>query len=351
MSDETAVAGDGARGIGGGEESPASLERRFLSIRTFVSFGVAFAILYFVFRQMDLNLGDIARRIAGANPALYLLALLTYYTTFLVRGLRWKLLLENAGVGESDGQRLPSALGLAEIIFLSWFANCIMPAKLGDAYRAYLLKQSAQVSFSRTFGTILAERIVDLLLTFVLLGLTGLIAFRGSLPPTILVGMQASMVLVAVVIVGLLAMRNLSLFIQRFIPSRFRGYYGLFEQGTLRSFRQMPLVLAYSLLAWGIEAARLYFVVLALGLAGVGFPIILFTAIAGSILTSLPATPAGFGFVESGIIVILVLAANLGLVTGVDESVAASVAILDRTISYWSLVFFGLIGYVLTKKR
>ncbi|MHB0870024.1 MAG: lysylphosphatidylglycerol synthase transmembrane domain-containing protein [Chloroflexota bacterium] len=349
MRDEQAAVHNGS--TGNGDAAPMSLEKRFFDIRTLVSFGVAFAILYFVFSKMDLNVADIVRNIATANPLLYLLALVTYYSTFLVRSLRWKILLKNVGFGESNSDRLPSTAGMAEIIFLSWFANCIMPAKLGDAYRAYLLKRSSDVSFSKTFGTILAERIVDLLLTFVLLAVTGLVAFHGTLPPIILVGMQASLGLVVAVIVGLLAMRNLGSLIRRFLPSRLHRYYGSFEEGTLHSFRQMPLVLAYSLLAWAFEAGRLYFVVLSLGLAGVSFPVILFTAIAGSLLTSLPGTPAGLGFVESVIIGILLISSNLGLISGVDEGLATSVAILDRTISYWSLVIFGLVAYILTKKK
>ena len=47
---------------------------------------------------------------------------------------------------------------LAQIIYVSWFANCVVPAKLGDAYRGYLLKHNGKVSFSATFGTIFAER-------------------------------------------------------------------------------------------------------------------------------------------------------------------------------------------------
>lgn len=339
-------------GANGNEDvTQVSLERRFLNVRTLVSFGVAFAILYFVSRQMDLNVADIVRHVASADPLLYLVAFVVYYSTFPIRGLRWRLLLQNVGFGRAGGQRLPSIAGMAEIIFLSWFANCIMPAKLGDAYRAYLLKRNARVSFSKTFGTILAERIVDLLLTFVLLALTGLVAFRGTLPPTVMAGMQASLVLVAVAVVGLLTMRNLGSLIRRVVPTRLHHYYGLFEEGTLRSFRQLPLVLAYSMLAWMVEAARLYLVVLSLGLAGISFPIVLFTAIAASLLTSLPGTPAGLGVVESVIIGILLLSGSLGLVSGVNESLAMSVAILDRTISYWSLVAFGTVVYVVTKKK
>lgn len=338
-------------GVTANGDAPVSLEKKFFNIRTLISFAVAFALLYFVFKQMNLNVGEIVDHIRTADPVYYLLALVIYYSTFIVRALRWRILLENVGLDESSGKKLPSMMGMAEIIFLSWFANCIMPAKLGDAYRAYLLEHNADVSFSKTFGTILAERIVDLLLTFVLLAITGMVAFKGTLPPSILVGMQASVVLVAGVIVGLLAMRNFGAQIQRLLPKRLRHYYTLFEEGTLHSFRQLPLVLAYSFLAWVIEAGRLYFVMLAMGLGGISFSVILFTAIAGSLLTSLPGTPAGLGFVESVIIGVLLLAGNVGLISGVDESMATSVAILDRTISYWSLVVFGLIAYILTKKK
>lgn len=333
------------------EIATVSLEKRFFNLRTLVSFGIAFAILYFVLRRVNVDVEEIARNIAGANPLYYLAAIVTYYSGFLIRGLRWRVLLSNVGLGRSSGYRLPSVFGLAEIIFLSWFANCIMPAKLGDAYRAYLLKHNAEVSFSRTFGTILAERIIDLLLTFILLLVTGLVAFRGALPPQVMVGMQAALVLVAAVIVGLVAMRHLGEFIRRFIPSRFHEYYGRLEEGTLLSFQQLPLVLGYSIAAWIVEAGRLYFVILSLGLGGISFSVVLFTAVAGSLLTSLPGTPAGLGFVESGIIGILLLAGSLGLVTGLNESLATSVAILDRTISYWSLVLFGLIVYLVTKKK
>ncbi len=349
MNDQQVVARNDAPE--NGEAAPVSLEKKFLNLRTLISFGVAFAILFFVFRQMNLDIADIARNIASANPILYLVALVVYYSTFIVRSLRWKILLENVGLHESSKQPLPSVAGLGEIIFLSWFANCIMPAKLGDAYRAYLLKRNADVSFSMTFGTILAERIVDLLLTFVLLGITGLVAFHGTIPPEVVGGAWFSVALAVVVVVGLLAMRNLGSLIRRFIPRRFHRYYGLFEEGTLGSFRQLPLVLAYSLVAWVVEAGRLYFVILALGLTAIGFPVVLFTAIAASLLTSLPGTPAGLGVVEGVIIGILVVAAHLGLAPGVDQSMATSVAILDRTISYWSLVVFGLVTYLVSKKK
>ncbi len=65
------------------------------------------------------------------------------------------LLLRGAGfrLGTKDATR---------ILFLSWLVNCLVPAKLGDVYRAYLLKINSTASLSRTFGTVFIERILDL---------------------------------------------------------------------------------------------------------------------------------------------------------------------------------------------
>ena len=48
--------------------------------------------------------------------------------------------------------------------------NCLVPAKLGDVYRAWLLKVNSTVSLSRTFGTVFIERVLDLF-AIVVLGL------------------------------------------------------------------------------------------------------------------------------------------------------------------------------------
>ena len=117
-----------------------------------------------------------------ANPAWFLAGFAVYYAAFLLRGLRWQRLLSNVGFSRAKKPEMPGVGGLIEIIYLSWFVNCIVPAKLGDAYRSYLLKQSAGVSFSRTIGTILAERMIDLFILFGLLLVSGFLTLQGHMP-------------------------------------------------------------------------------------------------------------------------------------------------------------------------
>ena len=120
-----------------------SIVRRLREPKTILSIAVPLAIIViagFLNRQY---LSDIPNDISKANPWLILLAFVIYYIGFPLRGWRWTKLLRGAGykVKVKDG---------TEILFLSWLVNCIVPAKLGDLYRAYLLKLNSPVSATKT---------------------------------------------------------------------------------------------------------------------------------------------------------------------------------------------------------
>ena len=122
----------------------------------------------------NIDLGQLVDSVANANPALLLAALAIYYVGFPLRGYRWLLLLRGAGTKVSLRDS-------TEIIFISWLVNCLVPAKLGDVYRAYLLRLNLDVSLSRTFGTVFIERVLDLF-AIVLLGLAaGFWSFRNGM--------------------------------------------------------------------------------------------------------------------------------------------------------------------------
>jgi uncharacterized protein (TIRG00374 family) len=274
-----------------------------------------------------------------------------------VRALRWRRLLANVALTErgrvgsaANARKLPVVV-LSEIIFLSWFANCIVPAKLGDAYRAYLLKLNAGVSFSTTIGTILAERIIDVVVLFLLMLAATSLSFGRALPPQVLLLLQLGCALVVVVVIGLVSMRRLRPLVEHVLPKRLHDQYARFEHGTLGSFRGLPAVLTLTAIAWAGEVARLYLVTLSLGLGGISQSVIVFVALASALMTTLPLTPAGLGFAEGAIVGVFLLAAGAGFAPGVDEHAAASIALLDRGISYWSLIVVGLVVYPLSRRK
>src|SRR6185436_12111757 len=326
------------------------------NVRTLVSFALGFAILGFLFTRVQIDVGAILDWVRQANPALLAGAAVAFYATFPIRALRWRRLLGNVALVEGPGgtalgaQHLPITV-LSEIIFLGWFANCIVPAKLGDAYRAYLLKLNGGTSFSTTIGTILAERIIDVVVLFLLmLAATGL-SFGRALPPEVLLLLQIACALVVLVVFGLVSMRRMRPLVERILPKRLHGQYARFERGTLGSFNYLPLVVGLTLLAWAGEVTRLYLVTLSLGLVGVAPSVIVFVALASALMTTLPLTPAGLGFAEGAIVGVFLLAAGAGFAPGVDEHAAASIALLDRGISYWSLIVVGLVVYPLSRRK
>ncbi|MBI2911625.1 MAG: flippase-like domain-containing protein, partial [Chloroflexi bacterium] len=151
------------------EEADLSLSRRFFNPHTLIGLAAAAAIIVFLLTRFDIDLGATWAEIRASDPWLLAAAVVTFYLSFPLRGVRWLALMSNVNLGTDRGVSLPPLRQVVLIVLLGWFANCLVPARLGDAYRAYLVKRGAGVSFSRTVGTILAERVIDVVVLFSLL--------------------------------------------------------------------------------------------------------------------------------------------------------------------------------------
>ncbi len=323
-----------------------SLVRRLREPKTILSIVVPVVIIAIAAVLNRQYLGELPTDIGRANLSLVLLAFLIYYVGFPLRGWRWTKLLRGAGykVKIKDG---------TEILFLSWLVNCIVPAKLGDLYRAYLLKLNSPVSATKTLGTVFMERILDLIAIAVLGLLAGYWKFHGSLndlPPTAQLIFAVGVVVVVLLIVALVVMRSFGRKVIGILPlpDKVADFYDRFEEGVFGSvgFKGLPLLGLLTCLIWITEALRLFFVIRALGFADVdlGFSGAMFVALIGSLLTAIPFTPGGIGLVESG----------MGLVlTGVFKASpghALAIVLVDRAISVFSIVLLGSIAYVISSK-
>lgn len=331
------------------ESEGFSLGQRLRSPRTLISFGLVFAIVIFALRGQNIDVGQTWEYMRGANPWLMLMGLAVFYTTFPLRAIRWRMLLRNAHVPVHEGRSSWATLpALMEYLYLSWFANCIVPAKLGDAYRAYLLKHNGKVSFSSTLGTIFAERLLDMIGLFGMLLVSGWLTFGARMPEGTQIIFGFGALLVVGILVGLAGMRWLSPLIRRVVPARLHDFYGRFEYAALRSFSPaiLPRLVLLTGAVWMLEGARLYFVILAMNQEGVslGLSAVIFVALASSLLTALPITPGGLGVVEGAITVVLTF-------FGVDKHLGIAVTLLDRLINFWSIVIGGFVLYLVSKRK
>lgn len=309
--------------------------------RTLAGFAVSAAIIGSFILTAHLDLGTIGASVRTADLRYLALGLAVYLGAFVLRGLRWQLLLRQADLGPVV--RLPGLGSLVEMIFLSWFVNCLVPAKLGDAYRAYLLKQDTGADVGRTLGTVVGERMADVLALVVLLLGSGLLILGdlagagANLPLILLIGLGLALGIG----IGVGTLRLAAGRVAAGLPGRWRAGFGRFVDALLRTFRrdiQLPL---YGLtgLIWAGEVLRLWLVLQSFHLAGLAPGVIIFTALAGSLLSTIPFTPAGLGAVEGASVTIL---AAFGVATGL----AGAVAVLDRVINYWSNIPVGAVLYL-----
>lgn len=326
---------------------PISLAQRLRQPRTIVSIVVPIVVIVaFVYLNRS-TLGKVPGLVLGANPLLIGAAFLVFYAGFPLRGWRWARLLRGTGMQISLRDS-------TEILFLSWLVNCVVPAKLGDVYRAYLLKINSTASLTRTLGTVFIERILDLLVIAVLGLAAGFWSFRNGLPPSIQVVAVIGVVVVLALAGALLTMRNFGRFIIVRLPlpasleHRIVELYDRFEEGVFGAIgtRQLPLLVVVTGMIWATESLRLYLVVQALGFPGVdlGLSGAVFVALIGSLLTAVPLSPAGLGIVEAGVVGVLTAA------YGVPLAEATAIALLDRVISVFSIIVLGSIVYVLSSK-
>lgn len=327
-------------------EDTVSLGRRLRQPRTIVSLVLPIVIVVLVFR-VAFNI-DVARLVQGvqqSNPLLLLAAFVIFYVGFPLRGYRWSRILAATRfrLGAVDG---------TEILFLSWLVNCLVPAKLGDVYRAYLLKLNASsASLSRTFGTVFIERLLDIFAIAVLGLAAGFWSFRNGFPPEIQFVVALGIGVIVAMAALLLSLRNFGrgLLVRFHVPHRFVELYDKFEEGVFGAIgvRHLPPLVVLTGLIWATEGFRLFFVVQALHFPDVelGLSGAFFVALIGSLLTAVPLSPAGLGTVELGVSAVLTLA------YGIPAQEAATIVIVDRLISVFSIIVLGGILYVVSGKR
>ena len=104
----------------------------------------ALAILILAFVTTFLGASDILENVKHASFRTLALASLVYCISWPLRGIRFQQILK----------RLGNQYGLGFLtgsIFISQSANVILPARIGDLSRMYILKKSKDLAFTTSF--------------------------------------------------------------------------------------------------------------------------------------------------------------------------------------------------------
>lgn len=325
------------------EEAPEGIENSLFTPRTIISFLLALVILYLVISRTDIDFSESMRQIRRANYWYFGAALVVFYITFVLRGWRWKGMLGSAGISESTGHSMPNVTGMFQIMTLSWFVNSVLPARMGDAYRCYLIKRRANASFGISLGTMLAERFIDLIVLVGMLLMAGAVVYGTHTPDRAQQAFLAGGGVVILGVVGVVVFWILRERLEGFMPARIVKHYRKVRDGLFDSLGKPLVPVSVSILLWFCDGLRVFLVAWSLG-QHIPYQAAIMVALLSALISTIPITPAGLGFVEG--IMIYALTS-----IGVGSNTAAAIALLDRLVTYGSLLLVGGIVYVWVMRK
>ena len=117
-------------------------------------------LLWWILR--DVPFGEVWTQIRRAHLGLLLAAITVATAGFLIRALRWKVLLQPVRADTSLRNRFAA-------VNIGFMANNLLPARVGEFARAYALSKVEPISMSAALGSLVVERILDALVLMAIL--------------------------------------------------------------------------------------------------------------------------------------------------------------------------------------
>lgn len=138
------------------------------ALKYIFSIGLALSLFYYLYKDDDLT--ELASVFERAEASWLALSILAALTSHLSRALRWKIALKPLG----HSPKIQTAF-LA--VMSTYFVNLFIP-RLGEVVRAGLLRRTDDVPIEQSFGSIIAERAIDLIMLMLLCIVTLWIEFE-----------------------------------------------------------------------------------------------------------------------------------------------------------------------------
>jgi uncharacterized protein (TIRG00374 family) len=259
-------------------------------------FGLVISAGFLAFFLYRTDFGDIAEAFEGADYALALAAVPLYFLGFWIRTMRWHVLMKP--VADIPTWRM------YPVVLIGLMANNVMPARVGELVRAYLIGEREKVSKSSALGTIAVDRTFDgLTLVAILATVT---VFSGTDASVRGIGIATGIVFIsATFVLAALAFSPdkargvaLKLFtiLPRGIEERMAGFLDSFMAGvqSVRSPSVMITAAVLSFSSWSVEVVMYYVVGEAFHL-NQGLHVYYLIAAASNLALSILASPGGVG--------------------------------------------------------
>jgi uncharacterized protein (TIRG00374 family) len=306
-------------------------------------FTLTVLLLWLSFR--GINWTELRNSVATANYTWVIAGVLIGIVAYFVRAWRWRLLIEPLG-----GK--PSVRKIYRAVIIGYLANFVFP-RLGEVARCGALAKSSGIPFDKLVGTVVTERLFDLI-CLILLIITGIVIYAdtfGQFLQNAAGDMLANIHLSAVFAVatsGLAAVVAGLFFLFKYkknnhlVQKILRFLHGIVE--GLTSFVRMQRrweFLVSTLMLWGLYWVMSWVVLYAVpSWSHLTIADGLLVMLLGSLGIVAP-TNGGLGSFHA------ILRYGMPVLFGVSEADALSYAVLSHESQAIFIVILGLIAYIL----
>ncbi|MGB3342732.1 MAG: lysylphosphatidylglycerol synthase transmembrane domain-containing protein [Aequorivita sp.] len=306
---------------------------KFLQIAIPLGLGV-FLIWYIYQSFTPEQLVETRRYFADANYGYVILAVLLSALSHLTRSYRWNFMLEPLGYR-------PKLANNFMAISVAYLMNIFIP-KSGEVSRAVILDKYEKVPFEKGFGTIISERIVDLLFLLFFTALALTIKFdvlyeyilKGISPSLLYTAIIATLVVIISIPLYLkFSKSNINKKVKSFVFGLKEGVFSIIKMRKKRAF------LFHTVIIWGLYLLSFYTALQALpDTADISFGTIIITFVVGSFTFAF--TNSGFGTYPAAI-------AGILTVFGIAKTVGIAFGWIVWISNISSIVLFGVLSLIL----
>jgi glycosyltransferase 2 family protein len=305
--------------------------------------GIAISLICLAAIFLFIEPAEIWQALQTANFAYLGLTAVGILLFLFFRAIRWRFML--------DGD-IPLLTGF-HIQNIGYMVNMLLPFRLGDLAQAILIGSVPPVTIARGLSTVVAARIIDMMIIVALLPFT--LASVPTLPSQVQSAALATGAVTLVAILILVVAANQRPFaaklttavmqklpIQLDVNAWVRRIDDLLAGlGSLTSLRSGLTLLLMSILVWLPIIFAYWIGIRAVGL-DVTWGMAAFVVCAAALSVAAPSSPGQVGVFHAGVIFSLVT------VLGQPEGPAASFAFLYHAINLVLMVVMGLIGLMAT---
>jgi glycosyltransferase 2 family protein len=299
------------------------MNRRFALIQALVSLVALAAVVWWASKQEAPELPS-----SGEALSWLALGLLLYVGATLIRGERWHWILHFARVEAPRGE-------CYALTTVGYMGNNVLPARAGEALRVVLLSSRTDASKRTVIGSIIAERLLDVvaLLTIFVATVYGVLGARVLPTDRPILAAGISFLALVAVIVGLWVLRRHHVF------ERVREWLRpLADAPRAMLASEGVVLLAATFVLWAVEAGVYYAVARSVEL-GISMTGALYLVALTNFVAALPAAPGSIGTFDAAV----AWGANR---LGASGSAAVSYLLMLRFVLYVPITVIGFLVLV-----